>query len=47
MPCIQSLIADYKTAGGVCSGSDDGGYPVSDIPCVVTGRDEGFEEGAN
>ena len=29
MPCINSLIADYKTAGGFCSGSD--------IPCDQSG----------
>ena len=35
MPCIQSLIADYKTAGGVCAGSiNPGGYPESATPCV-------------
>ena len=35
--CIKSLIEDYKTAGGVCSGTSNyGGYPVSDIPCVVS-----------
>ena len=31
MDCIQSLIADYKKAGGVCPGgphnADSGGYP--------------------
>ena len=35
MPCIKSLIADYKEAAGVCPGSvNDGGYPVSDTSCV-------------
>ena len=35
MPCIQSLISDYKIAGGVCPGSsNEGGYPESETPCV-------------
>ena len=34
MPCIQSLLEDYKRAGGVCSGSSNsGGYPESATPC--------------
>ena len=38
MPCIKSLIADYKAAGGVCAGSDNWGeYPESDIPCDESG----------
>ena len=36
--CIQSLLADYKRAGGVCPGStNQGGYPVSDTPCDSDG----------
>ena len=38
MPCIKSLLADYKAAGGVCAGSQNyGEYPVSDIPCIAGG----------
>ena len=38
MPCIKSLIADYKRAGGVCAGSwNEGGYPESATPCDVQG----------
>ena len=41
MPCIISLIADYKNASGVCSDSinNRGGYPVSDTPCEYNGID--------
>ena len=38
MPCIKSLIADYKKAGGVCSGSNNyAGYPVAETPSCVGG----------
>ena len=38
MPCIKSLIADYKAAGGVCPySSNRGEYPVSDFPCDQDG----------
>ena len=40
IPCIQSLIEDYKKAGGVCPGSSYYEYPDSDTQtCVFDGVD--------
>lgn len=43
--CLSSLLADYKTAGGVCKGSFldirfPGLYPVSELPCELYEDDD-------
>ena len=37
MPCIKSLIADYKISGGICpSGSNPAGWPESYTECQLS-----------
>ena len=45
IPCIQSLLADYKTAGGICDGSwqsvfRPGELPISANECGMGGVDQ-------